>query len=133
MDIRGGMLGEWNDQLQQIIRRNWILNPRGREGKCLRLDEFMQELVRVYKPQYNPVGFENLEDFQRRIIARCVIYLTATKEDFRRGLGIKRHAGNRVSRDGLPDVKALLDELLEDNVVKKVVGGGKDGVAEVKD
>ncbi|KAF8471076.1 hypothetical protein BDZ91DRAFT_838517 [Kalaharituber pfeilii] len=138
MDIRCGMLGEWDDRLKQIIRRNWIINPRGREGKALGLDEFMEEIVRAYKQQYNPGGSENLEDFQRKVIARCVLYLTGIKEDMRTGLGIRRHAGNRTRQDRVPDIISVMEMLLDDDVVKHVAGRGKATVqtpaeTEVKD
>ncbi|KAF8451632.1 hypothetical protein BGX38DRAFT_1141968 [Terfezia claveryi] len=124
IDIRCGMLGEWNDQLKQIIRRNWVINPRGRRGKCLGLDEFMEELVRVYKYQYNPGGSEMLEDHQRNVIARCALHLIAVKDDLRCGLSIRRHSGNRVKQDSSADVKSLLGKLLEDDVVRFVRGRG---------
>lgn len=125
MDIRCGMLGEWNNQLKEIMRQNWIINPHGRRGKCLGLDEFMEELVRVYKHQNNPGGSETLEDHQRNVIARCALHLMAVKDELRCGLGIWRHAGKRVKQDSSADVKSLLGKFLEEDVVRFVRGRGR--------
>ena len=45
MDIRVGMEAEWDEKLKKIVRGNWVINPWGRWGKSLGLDEFMEELV----------------------------------------------------------------------------------------
>lgn len=44
-DIRVGMCCEWEDVLKRIVKSNWVINPWGKSGKFLGLDEFIEELV----------------------------------------------------------------------------------------
>ncbi|KAF8416868.1 hypothetical protein EV426DRAFT_721563 [Tirmania nivea] len=138
VELRCGMLYEWDEQLRVIIRRNWVINPRGRTGKNLGLDEFMEELVRAYKHQYNPGGSETLKNHQRNIIARCAIHLMGLKDEIRCALGIRKHSGDRTKQESIFDVKALLDTLLQEEVVAFIAGRGKKtaeevGIVEVED
>lgn len=128
MDIRCGMVCEWTEELREIVRRNWVINPRGRSGKCLGLDEFMEELVRAYKQQFNPGGSETTDDFQRNVIARCAIYLMGIKDEVRGGLGLRKKSGNRSKQDTGPDVMALLEKVLEEGVGRMVPGRGREAV-----
>lgn len=124
LDIRCGMLSEWSKELKQVVRRNWVINPRGRSGKCLALDEFMEELVRALKQQYNPGNSENLDDFQRKVVARCAVYFMSVKEDVREGLEIRKHSGDCVKRQSTADILTLVEKLLEEKVVKEIEGRG---------
>ena len=73
----------------------------------------MSELVRAYKQHYNPGGSEGLDDYMRKVVAKCVIYLWGLK---RMCVGMKV-AHNR--RDRSEDVNALLDFLLNDGLESK--------------
>lgn len=46
--------GEWDERLKNIVKANWMINPWGRSGKFLALDEFIEEIVRNLKGSYNP-------------------------------------------------------------------------------
>lgn len=56
----------------QVVKWNWVINPTGRVGHFLALDEYMEELVRGIKKLYNPGGSQQVEDFSRTVSARCV-------------------------------------------------------------
>ena len=73
----------------------------------------MSELVRAYKQHYNPGGSEGLDDYMRKVVAKCVIYFMGIKED------VRRHEGSHNRRDRSEDVNALLDFLLNDGLESK--------------
>lgn len=74
IEMRVRVAVEWPEQLKWVIRSNWLINPWDKSGKFLALDEFMEELVRAYKQQYNPGGSESLDDHMRKVVAKCGIY-----------------------------------------------------------
>lgn len=133
MDIRVGMKVEWDARLKKIVRGNWVINPWGRRGKFLGLDEFMEELVRNLKDIYKPGSSDVLESFAREITARNIVYFMRVKEEMRRGMGVRRHSGNHVKQDRSGDVLALVDFLLSEQVMKYMEGRGSSGVKAVED
>ncbi|KAF8432292.1 hypothetical protein BGX38DRAFT_1276825 [Terfezia claveryi] len=125
MEIRVGMAAEWSEELKEVVRANWVINPWGKRGKFLGLDEFMKELIRAYKQQYNPEALENLDEYMRKVIAHYIVYFMQVKEDMRHAIGLRQHSGNHVKSDRSPDVRALLDDLLDKKWLIEVKGRGK--------
>lgn len=128
MDIRVGMVegGEWDERLKKIVKANWVINPWGRSGKFLALDEFMEEIVRNLKDLYNP-GAKVLDNFTREVTARNVVYLMRIKEEVRLAMGERRRGGHHVKQNRSGDVIALADHLLVEDVVHFIPGrGGKE-------
>jgi hypothetical protein len=62
------------EKLVKIAIHNWVINPWCREGHFLAMDEFMENLVRALKVTYNPGGKHFIGEFDRKDIAKCVIY-----------------------------------------------------------
>jgi hypothetical protein len=122
MDIRVGMEAEWAPELKTIIRQNWVINPWGKSGKFLGLDEFMEGLVRNLKELYNPGGSDVLERYMREVTARCVGYFMRIKEGLRVAMGQRKRSGNHVKRDRGGDVHALRDYILREGLVDIVLG-----------
>lgn len=106
MDIRAGMLCEWDEQLKRIVHTNWVITPWGRSGKFPGLDEFREEIVRNLKELQNPENTNVLDTFARDVSARNVIYLMRVKEDLRKSMGVRKRSGNHVKRDRSGDVLA---------------------------
>ncbi|KAF8457345.1 hypothetical protein BDZ91DRAFT_800597 [Kalaharituber pfeilii] len=131
MDIRVGMEAEWSEELKKIVRANWVINPWGQTGKTLGMDEFMEELVRSLKDIYNPGGSDTLDNFMREVTCRCVVFFMRIKDDMRRGMGLRRRAGNHVKQDRGPDILALVDFLLSEKVTEFVAGRGAPGTGMV--
>lgn len=128
MDIRVGMVedGELDERLKKIVKANWVINPWGRSGKFLALDEFMEEIVRNLKDLYNP-GAKVLDNFTREVTARNVVFLMRIKEEVRVAMGERRRGGHHVKQDRSGDVIALADHLLLEDVVHFIPGrGGKE-------
>ena len=73
LDMRCGFHGEWNEQLAKIVRSNWVINPWGKPDKFLGLDEFMEEVVRALKHQYNTGHSDSQDQFMRTTVAKCVL------------------------------------------------------------
>lgn len=124
LDIRCGMLAEWNEELQRVVRSNWVINPWGKKDKWLALDEMMEELVRAMKEQFSPGGSDDMDSFTRKTVCRCIIYFMAIKEDIRHGLGLRRRSGHHIKGDKKPDVRALVRHLMDHQIVKYVGGRG---------
>lgn len=134
MDIRVGMEIEWDERLKSIVRGNWVINPWGRRNKFLGLDEFMEELVRNLKDIYSPGSSDVLESFAREVTSRNIIYFMRVKEEMRLGMGMRRHSGNHVKQDRSGDVLALVDCLLDEQVMKFIEGRGVvSGIKAVED
>lgn len=123
MDIRVGMEAEWDERLKKVMRQNWVINPWGRRGKFLGLDEFMEEIVRNLKDLQNP-GSGILETFAREMTARNVVYLARIKDEMRQAMGQRRRSGNHVKQDRTADVLALVDYLIGERVVEFIPGRG---------
>ena len=138
LDIRCGMLAEWSEPMRKVVKHNWVINPWNKRGKNLGLDEFMEEVVRAIKDQYNPGNAEHIEWYSRQTLARCIVYFMGIKDDIRQGLGLRRRSGNHSRKDKRPDVQALMVSLLEEGF-GKVSGRGKptlempNGLAECPD
>ncbi|RPB20895.1 hypothetical protein L211DRAFT_791404 [Terfezia boudieri ATCC MYA-4762] len=127
MDIRAGMLVEWNAELKKVVRGNWVINPWGRPGKTLGLDEFMEEMVRNLKDLYNPGGSVVLDKYARETVARNIFYFMRVKEEIRTSMGVRRYSGHHVKQDRSGDVLALVDWLVGEKVTQFVAGRGKVG------
>lgn len=125
LDMRCGFHGEWDEQLARLIRSNWVINPWGKADKFLGLDEFMEELVRALKDQYNAGHSDSQDQYMRTIVAKCIVYFMAIKDDIRQGLGLRRRSGNHVKIDKRPDVQALVKHLLAEKIVENVEGRGR--------
>lgn len=125
LDIRCGMLADWSEELQDVIRANWVVNPWGKKTKFLGLDELMEQVVRALKDQYNPGGGESQEAFLRKTISRCIIFFMSIKDDIRRGLGLSSKTGNHTKVDRKPEVQTLLHDLILERVLKEQKGRGK--------
>lgn len=125
LDMRCGFHGEWNEQLAKIIRSNWVINLWGKRDKFLGLDEFMEELVRALKHQYNAGHSDAQDEFMRKVVAKCVIYFMAIKDDIRQGLRLRRRMGNHSKVDKRPDVQALVKYLLAEKIVENMQGRGR--------
>ena len=128
MDIRVGMEGESDQRLKRVIRENWVINPWGRSGKFLGLDEFMEELVRNLKDIYNSGSSETLHTFARDVTARNIVYFMRIKAEFRRSMGVKKRSGNHVKQDRSGDMLALVDCVISERVADFVKGRGMAGV-----
>ena len=66
-----------------------MINPTGRGGHFLALDEYMEELIRGIKKLYNPGGSQQVEDFSWSVSARCVVHFLNIKKEVKKDFGAR--------------------------------------------
>ncbi|RPB18406.1 hypothetical protein L211DRAFT_854149 [Terfezia boudieri ATCC MYA-4762] len=89
LEIRYGIKIEWTLELRRVVRHAWVISPWGRLGHFLALDEMQEELIRALKVTYNSGGVHKDDDFQRTVVAPCVVYLISVKNDVREAFEVK--------------------------------------------
>lgn len=104
-----GVREGYSDELIELIRKNWLIDPyNGHGGNFLSLDEFMKELVRLLKLIYNSGGPHTAETYTREHVAHVIITLLQIKRKMRLGLMGKEFGGYHARSKRAADVSKLL-------------------------
>ncbi|RPB26151.1 hypothetical protein L211DRAFT_847316 [Terfezia boudieri ATCC MYA-4762] len=109
LEIQCGFKSEWTPGLQEIILRNWLVNPPGLANHFLPVDEFQEECVRMLKHIHNPGGSERVGEFMRETLARLLCVFMNIKRSIKEVTGGIDYRSGHTRSDSRADVKALFD------------------------
>jgi hypothetical protein len=114
MEVQCGFKAEYSANLQQIVMRNWLLNPSGKPGKWYPVDQYQEMIVYHLKQLDTPDSSQNLKAYHRECLAPLVLFLLDFKHEMRDVVLGTKWGGHHTARCKAVDIRALVDKMRPD-------------------
>lgn len=124
LEIQCGFKAEWSMELQEVVLRNWLVNPPGLANHFLPVDEFQEKCVRMLKEIHNSGGAERTGEFLRETVARLLCVFRNITKSVRVAMGGTDYRSGHTRSDGKADVKALFDMYMDKALYTKIRNRG---------
>jgi hypothetical protein len=118
LDFKAARVKEWTEEMRELWLLNCVVNLSGKKGKFLAIDEFNEWIVRAVKDLYNPSGTFQSTKFSCEVISPNVIPLHHASRNVLDSSGAPTYGSKHARVDDKRDVKAIVSQLLDENVFK---------------